>query len=303
MGNFDNKINQYLQKFIFETPDTVQFTDTKIGRNVNINTMVGQPQVFGFFDANCEVTLKSGEKVKLFSDFLQRYNHQLVVIQSTYKDKITHFDCILKLMKEIASDAQGSKTPIIVNIPQVQVSLDASEIQDPNPESVRGVNIANPDEYRKARFYNLPQREVFMLSGRFWDSLRDEKGRYGVVSFWQFEEEVNKYKSLVNKLLQEMDVLPEDYNNIYIEFMGENNKLQSRKTLQEFLSGKQSKAVSKEDKAKAIKAKAIPHEMSGIAGMSKLKNQSFGATAQAKKAREAGAKSTAEWNAQRNQGD
>lgn len=304
MAQFDNKINNYLHKFIFETPDTVKFTDSKSGRTVNLNTMVGQPHVFGFFDANCEVTLKSGEKVKLFSDYFQSYNHELVMIQSSMQNRITHFDCILKLMKEIANSASGSKEPVIVNVPKVQVSLDEDAPQDPNPESVIPVNIANPDEYRKGRFYNLPQREVFMLSGRFWDNMRDLKGRYGMLSFWQFEEEVAKYKNLVSKLLDELGLFPNEFNSIYIEFMGQNDPNQPRKTVADFLSGKSKiKNVSKEDREKAIKAKSIPHELGGIAGVGKLKNQSFGAATQAKKAKEAGAGSVAEWKSKRTEGD
>jgi len=303
MGNFDSKINDYLHQFIFETPDTVKFTDAKSGRTVHINTMVGSPHVFGFFDSNCEVTLKSGEKVRLFSDYLQRYNHELVMIQSSMQNRVTHFDCILKLMKEISSSVQGSEKPITINVPKVQVSLDEDAPQDPNPESVVTVNIANPEEYRKARLYNLPQREVFMLSGRFWDNMRDLKGRYGMLSFWQFEEEVSKYKNLVTKLLDEVGVEPSEFNTIYIEFMGQNDAKQPRKTVSEFLSGKSVAKVSKVDKEKAIRAKAIPHELSGIAGVGKLKNQSFGAATQAKKAQKAGAGSVAEWKAKTTQGD
>ena len=304
MGNFDSKINEYLHQFIFETPDTVKFVDAKSGRTVSLNTMVGQPHVFGFFDANCEVSLKSGEKVRLFSDALQKYDHQLVVIQSNLRDKITHFDCILKLMKEVAASVQGSKTPVIINVPQVQVSLDMDAPQDPTPESVKAVNIANPEEYRKARLYNLPQREVFMLSGRFWDNVRDVKGKYGVLSFWQFEDVVASHKNLVSKLMEEVGLFPEEYNNIYIEFMGQNDTKQPRKMLSEFMSGKSAVAkVSKVDREKAIRAKAIPHELSGVAGVGKLKNQSFGAATERDRAQKAGAGSVAEWKAKRTQGD
>lgn len=304
MGNFDSKINEYLHQFIFETPDTVKFVDAKSGRTVSLNTMVGQPHVFGFFDANCEVSLKSGEKVRLFSDALQKYDQQLVVIQSNLRDKITHFDCILKLMKEVAASAQGSKTPVVINVPQVQVSLDMDAPQDPTPESVKAVNIANPEEYRKARLYNLPQREVFMLSGRFWDNVRDVKGKYGVLSFWQFEDVVASHKNLVSKLMEEVGLFPEEYNNIYIEFMGQNDTKQPRKMLSEFMSGKSAVAkVSKADREKAIRAKAIPHELSGVAGVGKLKNQSFGAATERDRAQKAGAGSVAEWKAKRTQGD
>ena len=304
MGNFDSKINEYLHQFIFETPDTVKFVDAKSGRTVSLNTMVGQPHVFGFFDANCEVSLKSGEKVRLFSDALQKYDQQLVVIQSNLRDKITHFDCILKLMKEVAASAQGSKTPVVINVPQVQVSLDMDAPQDPTPESVKAVNIANPEEYRKARLYNLPQREVFMLSGRFWDNVRDVKGKYGVLSFWQFEDVVASHKNLVSKLMEEVGLFPEEYNNIYIEFMGQNDTKQPRKMLSEFMSGKSAVAkVSKADREKAIRAKAIPHELSGVAGVGKLKNQSFGAATERDRAQKAGADSVAEWKAKRTQGD
>jgi len=298
MGNFDSKINNYLRKFIFETPDTVKFVDPKSGRTVNLNTMVAQPHVFGFFDANCEVTLKSGERVRLFSDDLQRYDKQLVVIQSSMQNRITHFDCILKLMKEMSSDVQGSQKPVIVNVPKVQVSLDNDAPQDPVPETVIPVNIANPEEYRKGRFYNLPQREVFMLSGRFWDNMRDLKGRYGMLSFWQFEEEVAKHKNLVLKLLEELDIFDNEYTGIYIEFMGQNDPAQPRKTVADFLSGKSKvDSVSKEDREKAIKAKSIPHEISGAG---KLKNRDFGAAHQAKTAEKAGYSSYAEYNAKRN---
>lgn len=304
MGNFDSKINEYLHQFIFETPDTVKFVDAKSDRTVSLNTMVGQPHVFGFFDANCEVSLKSGEKVRLFSDALQKYDQQLVVIQSNLRDKITHFDCILKLMKEVAASAQGSKTPVVINVPQVQVSLDMDAPQDPTPESVKAVNIANPEEYRKARLYNLPQREVFMLSGRFWDNVRDVKGKYGVLSFWQFEDVVASHKNLVSKLMEEVGLFPEEYNNIYIEFMGQNDTKQPRKMLSEFMSGKSAVAkVSKADREKAIRAKAIPHELSGVAGVGKLKNQSFGAATERDRAQKAGADSVAEWKAKRTQGD
>ena len=304
MGNFDSKINEYLHQFIFETPDTVKFVDAKSGRTVSLNTMVGQPHVFGFFDANCEVSLKSGEKVRLFSDALQKYDQQLVVIQSNLRDKITHFDCILKLMKEVAASAQGSKTPVVINVPQVQVSLDMDAPQDPTPESVKAVNIANPEEYRKARLYNLPQREVFMLSGRFWDNVRDVKGKYGVLSFWQFEDVVASHKNLVSKLMEEVGLFPEEYNNIYIEFMGQNDTKQPRKMLSEFMSGKSAVTkVSKADRAKAIRAKSIPHELSGVAGVGKLKNQSFGAATERDRAQKAGAGSVAEWKAKRTQGD
>lgn len=304
MGNFDSKINEYLHQFIFETPDTVKFVDAKSGRTVSLNTMVGQPHVFGFFDANCEVSLKSGEKVRLFSDALQKYDQQLVVIQSNLRDKITHFDCILKLMKEVSASVQGSKTPVIINVPQVQVSLDMDAPQDPTPESVKAVNIANPEEYRKARLYNLPQREVFMLSGRFWDNVRDVKGKYGVLSFWQFEDVVASHKNLVSKLMEEVGLFPEEYNNIYIEFMGQNDTKQPRKMLSEFMSGKSAVAkVSKADREKAIRAKAIPHELSGVAGVGKLKNQSFGAATERDRAQKAGAGSVAEWKAKRTQGD
>ena len=304
MGNFDSKINEYLHQFIFETPDTVKFVDAKSDRTVSLNTMVGQPHVFGFFDANCEVSLKSGEKVRLFSDALQKYDQQLVVIQSNLRDKITHFDCILKLMKEVAASAQGSKTPVVINVPQVQVSLDMDAPQDPTPESVKAVNIANPEEYRKARLYNLPQREVFMLSGRFWDNVRDAKGKYGVLSFWQFEDVVASHKNLVSKLMEEVGLFPEEYNNIYIEFMGQNDTKQPRKMLSEFMSGKSAVAkVSKADREKAIRAKAIPHELSGVAGVGKLKNQSFGAATERDRAQKAGAGSVAEWKAKRTQGD
>ena len=298
MGNFDSKINNYLHKFIFETPDTVQFVDPKSGRTVNLNTVVGQPHVFGFFDADCEVTLKSGENVRLFSDYFQRYNHELVVIQSSMQNRITHFDCILKLMKEIAGSVQGSNEPITINVPKVQVSLDDNAPQDPNPESVVTINIANPEEYRKARLYNLPQRKVFGISGRFWDNMRDLKGRYGMLSFWQFEDEIVKHKNLVTKLLDEVGVMSDEFNSIYIEFMGQNDSSQPRKTVADFLSGKSKvEDVSKEDREKAIKAKTIPHE---ITGAGKLKNQNFGATHQAKKAEKAGYSSYAEYNAKRN---
>ena len=304
MGNFDSKINEYLHQFIFETPDTVKFVDAKSDRTVSLNTMVGQPHVFGFFDANCEVSLKSGEKVRLFSDALQKYDQQLVVIQSNLRDKITHFDCILKLMNEVAASAQGSKTPVVINVPQVKVSLDMDAPQDPTPESVKAVNIANPEEYRKARLYNLPQREVFMLSGRFWDNVRDAKGKYGVLSFWQFEDVVASHKNLVSKLMEEVGLFPEEYNNIYIEFMGQNDTKQPRKMLSEFMSGKSAVAkVSKADREKAIRAKAIPHELSGVAGVGKLKNQSFGAATERDRAQKAGAGSVAEWKAKRTQGD
>jgi hypothetical protein len=304
MRNFDSKVNNYLFDLIFETPDTVKFVDSTSGRTVNLNTMVGQPHVFGFFDANCEVSLKSGEKVKLFSKELQRYNHELVVIQSNLRDKITHFDCILKLMKDISTSVQGSKTPVIINVPQVQVSLDMDAPQDPTPESVKAVNIANPEEYRKARLYNLPQREVFMLSGRYWDNVRDAKGKYGVLSFWQFEDFVANHKNLVSKLMDEIGLFPDEYNNIYVEFMGQNDPKQPRHKLSEFMSGT-SKAVkvSKVDREKAIKAKSIPHELSGVAGVGKLKNQSFGAATERDRAQKAGAGSVAEWKAKRTQGD
>lgn len=304
MRQFDEIINYYLNKVIKETPDTVKFIDPKNGRTVNLNTMVGQPHVFGFFDANCEITLKNGKRVKLFSDFFERYNQELVVIQSSMANRITHFDCILKLMKEIASNAQETDQPAIINVPKVEVSLEADAPQDPNPESVVSVNIAKPEEYRKARLYNLPQRDVFMLSGRFWDNMRDAKGRYGIISFWQFEQEVAKHKDLVVKFFDEVGIFSDEFDSIYIEFLGQNDTKQPRKTVEEFLSAKTKvKKVSKEDKEKAIKAKAMLHQLSGIKGVSKLKNQSFGASAQEKKAKESGAGSVAEWKAKRTEGD
>jgi hypothetical protein len=217
------------------------------------------------------------------------------------QNRVTHFDCILKLMKEVAASVQGSQEPVTINVPKVQISLDDNAPQDPNPESVLTVNIANPEEYRKARLYNLPQRDVFMISGRFWDNMRDLKGRYGMLSFWQFEQEVAKHKDLVTKLLDEVGVMSNEFNSIYVEFMGQNDTNQPRKTVADFLSGKSKvEDVSKEDKEKAIRAKALPHELGGVAGVGKLKNQSFGSAHQAKKAEKAGLPSYAEYNAKRN---
>ena len=304
MNQFDSKINYYLGKYLLETPDTVKFVDAKSGRTVNLNTLVGQPHVFGFFDANCEITLKNGKRVKLFSDFFERYDKELVVLQSTMSNRITHFDCILKLMKEIASNAQSSDEPVMINIPKVQVSLDEDAPQDPNPESVLSINIANPEEYKKAKLYNLPQRDVFMLSGRFWDNMRDPKGRYGMISFWQFEQEVAKHKDLVTKFFDEVGIFSDEFDTIYIEFLGQNDTNQPRKTVAEFLSEKSKvKKVSKEDKEKAIRAKAILHQLSGIKGVSALKNKSFGTTTQAKQAEQSGAGSVAEWKSKRTEGD
>jgi hypothetical protein len=286
------------------TPDTVKFVDSKLGRIVNLNTFVGQPHVFGFFDSKCRITLKNKKRVKLFSDFFNRYDQELVVLQSTIANRITHFDCILKLMKEISSNALSSKEPVMINIPRVQVSLDEDAPQDPNPESVISLDITNPEEYKKAKLYNLPQRDVFMLSGRFWDNVRYAKGRYGIISFWQFEQEVVKHKDLVIKFFDEIGIFSDEFDTIYIQFLGQNDTNQPRKTVAEFLSEKSKvKKVSKEDKEKAIKAKAILHQLSGIKGVSALKNKSFGTTTQAKQAEQSGAGSVAEWKSKRTEGD
>jgi len=298
MKQFDKKINNYLYNFIFETPDTVSFVDQKNGRTVNLNTMTGQPYVFGFFDAECTISLKNGDKVRLFPEELQRYDKQLVMIQSKHGQKITHFDCILKIMKEIATDVSGSGKPVTINVPHVQVSLDETEVQDPAPDYCKQYNIANPEEYKKARLYNLPQRDVFSPSGRYWDNVRDNKGKYGMLSFWQFEEEITKNKPLIKQLLDEVGVSDDEYNNIYIEFMGNNNPNKERKTVADFMSGQgKTEEVSQEDKKRAAELKAIPHT---ITGAGKLKNPNFGAKAQADKANKAGFSSVAEYRAKKN---
>jgi uncharacterized short protein YbdD (DUF466 family) len=201
-------------------------------------------------------------------------------------------------MKDIATDVSGSETPITINIPHVQVSLDETDVQDPTPESCKQYNLANPEEYRKARFYNLPQRDVFSPSGRYWDNIRDDKGKYGMLSFWQFEEEISRHKPLVKMLLDEVGISDDEYDNIYIEFMGNNNPNKERKTVSMFMSGEnKTEELSDEDRKTATELKSIPHT---LIGAGKLKNPNFGAKAQADKAAKAGFSSVAEYKAKRN---